>query len=246
MRRFSPFATLTNVALIGISLFGCHSDIEPISISADCLIKASTTNGVAIAGSYIVTYKPAQSLSSAPNARMAATEALAEQFLADYQVADSQAEVLATGNETSFLAHLTESESEKLKQDSSVLLVEPDRIMSMCNCVDVATSSTLYWNIKQTGYGRGDLQTTKTAWIIDTGIDLDHPDLNVDATRSKSFVSGQTSADDENGHGTHIAGIIGAKNNSIGVTGIASGATLVALRVLDDEAKAGCRALFRR
>ena len=93
----------------------------------------------------------------------------------------------------------------------------------------------MLWNISQTGYGRGDLQTTKTAWIIDTGIDLDHPDLNVDASRSKSFVSGTTSADDENGHGTHVAGIVGAKNNSFGVTGITSGATLVALRVLDDE-----------
>lgn len=86
----------------------------------------------------------------------------------------------------------------------------------------------------QTGYGRGDLQTSKTAWVIDTGIDLDHPDLNVDAARSRSFISGQISADDENGHGTHVAGIIGAINNSIGITGVASGATLVSLRVLDE------------
>ena len=235
MRRFSSFATLINVALISISLVGCKTDssIDATSISTDCLVKASTTNGVAIAGSYIVTYQPAQSLSSA-NAR-ATTEALAEHFLSAYKVVNSQADVLATGEQTSFLAHLTESESEKLRQDPSVLLIEPDRIMAMCNCVDVATSSTLTWDIQQTGYGRGDLQTTKTAWIIDTGIDLDHPDLNVDATRSRSFVSGQTSADDQNGHGTHVAGIIGAKNNSIGITGIASGATLVALRVLDED-----------
>ena len=45
----------------------------------------------------------------------------------------------------------------------------------------------------------------------------------------------QSSADDENGHGTHVAGIIGAKNNAIGVLGIASGATLVSLRVLDKD-----------
>ena len=106
--------------------------------------------------------------------------------------------------------------------------------MSICSCVDITTTSTLTWNTTQTGYGRGDLQTTKTAWIIDTGIDLDHPDLKVDAARSKSFISGQTSADDENGHGTHVAGIIGALNNNIGTTGVASGATLVSLRVLDD------------
>ncbi|GAB4041298.1 S8 family serine peptidase [Spirosoma gilvum] len=237
MRRFLPFATLFNVAVTGIGLFGCQADssVEPTSISADCLVKASSNSGVAIAGSYIVTYQPTQTLSGVAGARVAATEARFEQLLADYQIADTQADVLASDEQTSFLAHLTESESEQLRHDPNVVMVEPDRIMSICSCVDVATTSTLSWNIKQTGYGRGDLQTGKTAWIIDTGIDLDHPDLNVDVSRSKSFVSGNTSADDENGHGTHVAGIIGAKNNSIGVTGIASGATLVSLRVLDDE-----------
>ncbi|AKD55351.1 S8 family serine peptidase [Spirosoma radiotolerans] len=237
MRRFFSFATFTNVALIGIGLFGCKTDssVEPTSIAADCLVKASSTNGTAIAGEYIITYRPALALPSAPGARMAATEALAEQLLTTNHVANAQAAVLSVGEQTSFLAHLTESESQTLHQDPSVVLIEPDRIMSMCNCVDVATTTTLTWNVKQTGYGRGDLQTGKTAWIIDTGIDLDHPDLNVDVNRSRSFVSGQTSADDLNGHGTHVAGVIGAKNNGFGITGIASGATLVALRVLDDE-----------
>ncbi|MCX6216012.1 S8 family serine peptidase [Spirosoma sp.] len=236
MRRFLSLATLTNVALLGIGLFACHNDSNVVpTISPDCLVKGSSNNGVAIAGEYIVTYQPTQTLPVAPNARLAATEALAESLLKTYNVASPQAAVLAADEETTFLAHLTESEVQKLRQDPSVAVVEPDRIMSMCNCVDVATTSTLTWNVKQTGYGRGDLQPTKTAWIIDTGIDLDHPDLNVDTNRSRSFVSGQTSADDENGHGTHVAGVIGAKNNNIGITGVASGATLVSLRVLDDE-----------
>ncbi len=80
------------------------------------------------------------------------------------------------------------------------------------------------------GYGDG---TGKTAWVIDSGIDFSHPDLNVDQARSKSFISSKPSAEDENGHGTHVAGIIGAKNNNIGILGVASGATLVSLRVLD-------------
>ena len=69
----------------------------------------------------------------------------------------------------------------------------------------------------------------------DSGIDFDHPDLNVNATKSKSFIPDVTSADDENGHGTHVAGIIGAKNNTIGVLGVASGANLISLRVLDKD-----------
>ncbi|QIP14818.1 S8 family peptidase [Spirosoma aureum] len=237
MRRLLPFATLINVALVGVSLFGCQTDstLEPTGFSADCLVKASSNNGVAIAGSYIVTYQPTESLPTAPGARIAAAETSAEQFLIHYQVANVQVEVLGSGEQTSFLANLTTSELERVRLDPAVASIEQDRIMSICNCVDVQTTLTLLWNIQQTGYGRGDLQTTKTAWIIDTGIDLDHPDLNVDTERSRSFVSGQTSADDENGHGTHVAGIIGAKNNNVGITGVASGARLVALRVLDDD-----------
>ena len=72
--------------------------------------------------------------------------------------------------------------------------------------------------------------SSKTAFVIDSGIDLDHPDLNVDVGRSRSFVGGD--ADDKNGHGTHVAGTIGAKKNTIGVVGVAAGVKLVAVRVL--------------
>lgn len=234
MRRFRSLSSFIHLSLLGVTLLSCQQDSEEVT-SPDCLVRASSSNGVAIAGSYIITYQPTQTLPTAPGARVAATEALAEQLLNQYAVANPQAQVLATGDQTNFLAQLTDSEVAKLRQDPSISLIEPDRMVSMCSCVDVATTSTLTWNVQQTGYGRGDLQTSKTVWVIDTGIDLDHPDLNVDTGRSRSFVSGKTSADDENGHGTHVAGIIGAKNNSIGITGVASGATLVALRVLDEE-----------
>jgi subtilisin family serine protease len=234
MRRFRSLNSFIHVALLGACLVSCQRDSEVVT-SPDCLVRASATNGVAIAGSYVVTYQPTQPLPIAPGARIAASETLAEQLLSQYAVVNPQAQVLATGEQTNFLAQLTDSEVIKLRQDPSVSLVEPDRMVSMCSCVDVAATSTLTWNVQQTGYGRGDLQTTKTVWIIDTGIDLDHPDLNVDTNRSRSFVSGKPSADDENGHGTHVAGIIGARNNSIGITGVASGATLVSLRVLDEE-----------
>lgn len=65
--------------------------------------------------------------------------------------------------------------------------------------------------------------------ILDTGIDLDHPDLNV--VFGIDF-SGGKSADDKNGHGTHVAGTVGAINNSIGVVGVAPGARLYAIKVL--------------
>lgn len=66
--------------------------------------------------------------------------------------------------------------------------------------------------------------------MLDTGIDLDHPDLNVDVGSSASFVAGE-SADDGHGHGTHVAGTIAAKNNSTGVVGVAVDADVVSVKV---------------
>lgn len=78
------------------------------------------------------------------------------------------------------------------------------------------------------GYQNG---VGKKAWILDTGIDLDHPDLNVDISNSVSFVA-QENADDQNGHGTHVAGILAAKNNNREVVGVAAGALVVSVKVL--------------
>jgi subtilisin len=67
--------------------------------------------------------------------------------------------------------------------------------------------------------------------ILDTGVDLTHPDLNV--FRQQTFVGGTSSAMDDNGHGTHVAGIAAAKDNGIGSVGVAPGARLWAIKVLD-------------
>ncbi len=74
---------------------------------------------------------------------------------------------------------------------------------------------------------------TKRAWIIDTGIDLDHADLNVDVSKAKTFVTRTTTANDDNGHGTHCAGIVAAIDNTVGVVGVAAGAPVVPVKVLD-------------
>jgi hypothetical protein len=60
--------------------------------------------------------------------------------------------------------------------------------------------------------------------ILDTGIDLDHVDLNV--YHERSFIPGTINADDDHGHGTHLAGVAAAKDNSFGIVGIAPGARL--------------------
>ena len=67
--------------------------------------------------------------------------------------------------------------------------------------------------------------------ILDTGIDLNHPDLNV--YRNVSFIPGGKTGDDDNGHGTHVAGIAAAKDNGKGVIGAAPGARLWSVKVCD-------------
>jgi subtilisin len=73
--------------------------------------------------------------------------------------------------------------------------------------------------------------------VVDTGVDLDHPDLNVvggyDAVGAAP--GGDNGGDDGHGHGTHVAGTIGAVADGEGVAGVAPGVDLYAVRVLDDN-----------
>ena len=87
------------------------------------------------------------------------------------------------------------------------------------------------WGITKVGGPQG--VSSNRAWVIDSGIDLDHPDLNVSTTLNRNFVVREESPDDLNGHGTHVAGTIAALNNTIGVVGVVPGTEVVAVRVLD-------------
>ena len=82
--------------------------------------------------------------------------------------------------------------------------------------------------------------------ILDTGIDIDHPDLNVVGGanclqsrkrrgRTTYFCDANTSADDDQYHGTHVAGTVAALDNGFGVVGVAPGARLWAVKVLGSD-----------
>ncbi|HLW18097.1 MAG TPA: S8 family serine peptidase [Actinomycetota bacterium] len=85
-----------------------------------------------------------------------------------------------------------------------------------------------------------------TIAIVDTGIDLTHPDLKAhiashyDCT-SGSCVGGATAGNDDNGHGSHVAGIAAAvTGNGVGVAGVAPSAKLMAVKVLDSSGSGNC------
>ena len=139
-----------------------------------------------------------------------------------------------------FTATLSKNQLDLLRKDSKVKSIEQDYIIALGKPSWVGGGDTtdpaqeIPWGITRIG-GATD-GTGKTAWIIDSGIDSDHPDLNVDVNRSKSYVDkGKYTIEDGNGHGTHVAGTVAALDNNIGVIGVAAGATIVALRVLDNR-----------
>ncbi len=140
-----------------------------------------------------------------------------------------------TASTEGFAVKLSESEANSLKMNDAVLGIWPDKVVILKR--PAPTPTPLPAEVTPPGItrvGGGVTYTgTRKAWIIDTGIDLDHPDLNVDAASGKTFVSRTTTPDDDNGHGTHCAGIVAAIDNTVGVVGVAAGATVVPVKVLD-------------
>lgn len=120
-------------------------------------------------------------------------------------------------------------------QNRNIKYYEADQVASVIGRPSGGTTTppaqTIPWGITRVNGGH---ISGGTAWVIDTGVDQDHADLNVDMVRSANFVSrGKATVDDGNGHGTHVAGTIGARDNTIGVVGVAAGALIVGVRVLD-------------
>jgi subtilisin family serine protease len=122
----------------------------------------------------------------------------------------------------------------------NIAYCEPDRVATLVPIFAAAKpgggggtppAQVLPWGVARVGGGT--TTSSATAWVIDTGIQSSHPELNVDTARSRSFLGGTTTPEDQNGHGTHVSGTIGARDNAIGVIGVAPGVRLVAVRVLD-------------
>lgn len=138
-----------------------------------------------------------------------------------------------------FSAVLPAHVAQALHDDPRVLLVEKDGPVSLIEPIRVAagrpgsgTGQTVPYGIARVG-GSSD-GTGKTAWIIDTGIDLVHADLNTSRACHVDFVRAANGGQDGNGHGTHVAGTIAAKNNTIDVVGVAANAYVCAVRVLNN------------
>jgi len=133
-----------------------------------------------------------------------------------------------------YAAVLSDAQLERLRADDRVAFVSEDQpvhafaqsLPTGINRIQSDASSTL------SGNGSGSVNVDVA--VIDTGIDLDHPDLDVVGGRNCS-TGRRSNYDDGNGHGSHVAGTIGAKDNGVGVVGVAPGARLWAVRVLNNS-----------
>lgn len=229
-------------AAIAVLLYSCtKEDTISKSPNADepCAEQRAAGHGQVIPGQYIIGIKRAIGARAISET---AVKDIGRTVLERNDIAGESIRGTFAGETSGFVANLSIEQASALRQDESVSIVEPDRIVALATCFEIVEPKTISWNIHKVGYGNG---TGKTAWIIDSGIDMDHPDLNVDATRSRSFISGKPSPDDENGHGTHVAGIIGARNNTFGMLGVASNANLVSLRVLGADGVGSLSAIIQ-
>jgi subtilisin len=182
---------------------------------------ATTTTTEKIPNQYIVVLKP--STVSAQSESMAAEAKIPGADIIHTYENTIKGFTISVPNQNALAAIQSDPRVEYVEQDQKVTIFQQQALPAGVDRVDADRSSAISGN----GIGAVDADIA----IIDTGIDLTHPDLNV--YRATSFVEGTNSGTDDYGHGTHLAGIAAAKDNLEGVVGIAPGARLWAVKVLD-------------
>jgi len=213
---------LTTALLAGLLIAGCSQKESINSVDEESL----TLKNASVSGKYIVVLNEDVSIARADlQTRKAKLQGKASGLLKKYEVTGEVEEIYQTALQ-GFTVKMTPGQARKMGSDPDVKYVEADQVivLSPINATGKPApqpvAQSVPWGITRVNGGISGVG--KTAWIIDSGIDLDHPDLTVDVARSKTFLGGTSTPDDQNGHGTHVAGTIAAKNNSIGVVGVAA------------------------
>ena len=130
-----------------------------------------------------------------------------------------------------FAARVPQQALQGISRNPNVAAVEPDGLFVSHDAELDAT-----WGVKQIGAGlvhdAGNKGTGVKVCILDTGIDTNHPDLYQNYRGGKDFVNNDLDPFDDNGHGSHTAGTVGAMMNSLGVRGTAPQVDLYIYKVL--------------
>lgn len=167
--------------------------------------------------------------------RMSAMNTLSSSFGSHERGAIADLGVTRVQVPASSVAALTKS----LLADPSIGFVEPDaRVGTSLTPNDPYSSYSFEWGLQLIGaQSAWDISTGANGPIIaviDTGVDASHPDLGGRVLPGIDLVNGDNNANDDNGHGTHVAGIIAASgNNGIGGAGVCWGCQILPVKVLD-------------
>ncbi|MBI3944647.1 MAG: S8 family serine peptidase [Armatimonadetes bacterium] len=151
-------------------------------------------------------------------------------------------EIVYTSAIRGFAGPVSAAQARRLVGDPRVALVEPDRMVSLIEPQERllakpsrpgggSTSPEAPYGVDRMDAEAAPTHVNVGIAVIDTGIDLTHPDLRV--VGNVTFVSGTKNGNDDNGHGSHVAGTAAAIAGNGGVRGVAPGAPLYAVKVLD-------------
>jgi subtilisin len=132
---------------------------------------------------------------------------------------------------TGYAARLTPAGLAAVRSDSRVRYVTSDRDVHLVAQVLPTGVDRIDADLSSTLAGNGSGSVNVDVAVLDTGVDSDHPDLNV--AGGIGCLQGAGEFEDGNGHGTHVSGTIGAKDDGAGVVGVAPGARIWAARVLN-------------
>jgi subtilisin len=135
-----------------------------------------------------------------------------------------------------FSARLGREQLDAVRADPDVAFVSPDRAVRIAAQVSLLPGDTAPTGVRRihaaSGATAGQASTAAVA-VIDTGVDLTHPDLNVVSGKNCTTPRKNAPAADDNGHGTHVAGTIAADNDGGGVVGVTPGTRVYAVKVLN-------------
>jgi flagellar hook assembly protein FlgD len=126
-----------------------------------------------------------------------------------------------------------------LKKDTNIEFIEPNYIYSV-EYTPNDPNYNLQWSLPKMKVDKAwDISTnsnSRTIAIVDTGVDSDHPDLASDIVAGYNAITDTTNTNDDQGHGTHVAGIAaGMMGNGIGIAGTAGNAKIMPVKVLDSS-----------
>ena len=185
---------------------------------------ACAADAVAASGPYVVVYKDSVLDPTATTNQLQTKYGFNAQF--DYSSALK-----------GFAATLTDVQRTSLSVDPAVAYVAGDKPVSASGLVPVVSGETVPPGVRRVGAAtltQAHQSANGAVAVIDSGVDLKNTDLN--AVSGTNCVTTGTAAQDDNGHGSNVAGVLAAKDTGSTLTGVAPGTKIYAVKVLNSRA----------